>query len=409
MAVVHEKVIHHVLVAALFFLMSGTGHARQYDPMNLRTIESALSRNGFENVAVFEDSLDLMVAYENRIYRYEVRAALEVLRHASAFKTTQTRCVLIPQRRGIPVAAIIADLQACRLGTGGKMVEPCVVDVAMSAEPYWAKLKHNPGANPAAGKIDVLVHPQFRAQFGNLVNTVESQVNLAPAVSTSLWKGMSLSGQWIFPLQNELGYEGDFSRPGLLTVNQTVRLPRNAFVSGTAGYFTQHRYGTDLEVSKYWRNGRWATGVNIGCTGFAAYLKGVWYYSNMDTWTGFLFGQYRFPGLDFTVKATYGKFVYRDRGFRFDVIRQFGEVRVGFFTLKTTGGRNGGFSFSIPIFPSKRLAPARIRISPAMAFPWSYWYSGFTDTGIQYETANSVDEFIRDANPDFMLNQFKRH
>ncbi len=258
-------------------------------------------------------------------------------------------------------------------------------------------------------KLDVFVHPQFNAQFGNYINTVESQINLAPAVSTTLWKGMFLSAQWIFPLQNELGYEGDFARPGLLTLNQTVRLPYNTFLSGTAGYFTQHRYGADLEVKKFWRNGRWAVGVNMGYTGFAAYLKGVWYWSDMDTWTGFLYGEYRFPKLDFTIKATCGKFIYRDKGLRLDAFRQFGEVTVGFFTIKTTRGRNGGFSISIPIFPPKRLSPSRIRISPALYFPWSYRYTGFADYGMQYATGSSVDEFIRGYHPDFLRNQFEGH
>jgi hypothetical protein len=106
------------------------------------------------------------------------------------------------------------------------------------------------------------------------------------------------------------------------------------------------------------------------------------------------------------LKATWGKFIYHDKGVRLDVSRQFDEVDVGFFILRTGEGRNGGFSFSIPIFPSKRLSPGRVRISPAPYFPWSYWYKGMTDYGLQYQTQNNVDGFFKKLNPDFVKSQF---
>jgi hypothetical protein len=263
--------------------------------------------------------------------------------------------------------------------------------------------------NSSFMKMDVFVHPQFRAQFGNFVDAVESQINLAPALSCSPWKGMSISAQWIFPIQNELGMEGDHGRPGLLTINQTLRLPFNSFASGTVGYFTQHRYGADLEIKKYWKNGRFAAGANVGYTGFAEYLENVWYYSNVDRWTYFLGGEFRFASLDVVVKASYGKFIYQDTGIRFDVVRQFGEVAVGFFGVKTRDGKNGGFSFNVPLFPSKRLNPKRIRISPALSFPFAYRYKGLPLYGLQYSTANSVDEFMENLNPDFMRNHLRKN
>jgi hypothetical protein len=396
-----------ILFQVLIFGVNGEISA-QNQKSGDQEIQAALNKHGFENVAVYQDNADLIVTYENRIYRFEARAAAEVLRCVAGIDSVHAHFVLIPQKRRIPVAAILVDQHSAQSALDGWSI-PSGTVVTMSVGPYWKKLQDSPQENPSAAKVDITVHPQFKAQFGNYVNTVESQVNLAPAVSTTLWKGMSLSAQWVFPLQNELGYEGDFMRPGLLALNQTVRLPSSTFLSGTAGYFTEHRYGADLEVKKFWRNGRWAAGANVGYTGQAVYLKGTWYWSDMDTWTGFLYGEHRFPEIDFTVKASYGSFIYRDKGCRFDVARQFGEVMAGFFGINTTRGRNGGFFFSVPVFPPKHLPPARIRISPASQIPWSYRYSGFTDYGIQYATGSSVDEFIRDFNPDFLQNQFMRH
>jgi hypothetical protein len=372
-------------------------------------IQSALIRHGFENVAVIQDSASIVVTYENRLYRFEARAIREVLNLVAKEAESSARIVLIPQNRGVPLVAVSVDSNVRSLagyGNSGEGNAPAGIEVTLDVESYWKKLKNRLRVNSSTMKADIFVHPQFIARFGNIHDFIESQINLAPAVETSAWKGMSLSAQWIFPLQNELGYEGDYGRPGCLTLNQTVRLPSNTFISGTLGYFSAHRYGGDLEVKKFWKNGRWAAGVNAGCTAFAAYLKHVWYYSDRADWTYFLSGQYRFSKLDLTLKATWGKFIYHDKGVRLDVSRQFDEVDVGFFILRTGEGRNGGFSFSIPIFPSKRLSPGRVRISPAPYFPWSYWYKGMTDYGLQYQTQNNVDGFFKKLNPDFVKSQF---
>ena len=245
-------------------------------------------------------------------------------------------------------------------------------------------------------QVDVLFHPQFKAQFGNFDDPigVESQVNLAPEVRAALWKGMTVSGQLIIPLQNELEEEGNHWRPGLLTVSQFLRLPRDTFASATLGYFTRHRYGGDLEVRKYFANRRCAIGANLGYTGYALYREGIWYYSGVDLLTTFLNAGYWFPRFDLTLTATYGKFLYGDKGWRFDILRRFGEVDIGFFALTTETGSNGGFNFSIP-FPRKSLSVGPVRIGPAKEFPWEYRYKGLPNNGIRYKTGSSVDELER--------------
>jgi len=80
-------------------------------------------------------------------------------------------------------------------------------------------------------------------------------------------------------------------------------------------------------------------------------------------------------------------------------------VEIGFFALKTERGSNGGFNFSIPIFPPKYLPTGRIRISPAKAFPWEYRYRGLPKGGIQYKTGNNLDGFMKRLNTDYIKNQ----
>jgi len=310
-------------------------------------ILTVLTEEGFENVAVSCKADSIFITYENRVYRYEIMGIKELMNLVSEFIDKHTILVLIPQSHGIPIVALIMNSKD--FVNASQENEPAEVfvkdiEVTYDYEKYRDELKNKRMINPSTLKFDIVVYPQFHAQFGNYDDPVESQINLAPALTTSLWKGMSLFMQWIIPLQNELGGEGDQGRPGLLTLNQVIRIPNNTFISTTLGYFTQHRYGLDIETKSFFVNGRLSLGTNVGCTGYALFMNRTWYYSDIEYWTYFINCGYRFPEIDFSIKATYGKFLYEDKGWRFDVIRQFGEIDIGFFMIKTTGVINGGFN-----------------------------------------------------------------
>jgi hypothetical protein len=378
-----------------------------------KAIQTALIANGFENVAVCVDTnVDInrvIVTYENRIYRHEIRAFQKILVIVSPFINNPTHLVVIPQNRGISLVALELDLNMSQVIIHEKETSENIsysnIKVSLDVGSYLKSINNLPTLNSSTMKFDIIVHPQFRALFGNYANPIRTQINLAPMLSTSLWKGMSLSAQWILPIQDKLNDEGKYGEPGLLTLNQTARLPYNAFVSATAGHFTDQRYGIDVEVKKFWGNGKWAIGADIGYTGLASYFNNIWYYSDIDIWTWFLSGEYRFSKLDLIVKSMYGLFLYQDKGWRFDVIRQFGEVDIGIFFLKTNYGHNGGFTFSIPIFPSKYMPTIPLRISPSKEFPWEYRYKGLPNSGIQYKTGNDIDDFVKKLDPDFTKNQ----
>ena len=150
------------------------------------------------------------------------------------------------------------------------------------------------------------------------------------------------------------------------------------------------------------------SGANLGYTGFAEYRKGIFYYADLDALTPLFYAEYRMRKYDLGLRATYGRFLHEDTGVRFDLLRQFGEVEIGFFALKTERGSDGGFNFSIPIFPSKYLPTGRIRISPAQAFPWEYRYRGLPRGGRRYNTGNRIDAFLKRLNPDYIKNQIAK-
>ncbi len=374
----------------------------------VETLTYNLAENGFENVAVISEDGRVIVGYENRIYRYEIRAIKEVMAILSPIVEGNANIILIPENRRIPMVAIIIPANQYRSFLSGNISSEklaSTIDVSLEVDSLWQKIKAVPKANTSAYKFDMVVHPQFKAQLGNYDDPVKTQINLAPEINTALWQGMSLSAQLIIPLQNELSEEGDRWRPGLVTINQSFRLPYHTLVSTTLGCFTQHRYGVDLEIRRYFANGRWSVGANIGYTGYASYRKRGWYYSDVDLLTAFFNVEYRFAHLGLNLRATYGRFLYQDQGWRFDILRQFGEVDIGFFVLKTQTGRNVGFNLSIPILPPKYLPTGLVRIRPAEAFLWEYRAKGLPNDGIRYKTGNSIDLFMKRLNPDYIKNQ----
>jgi hypothetical protein len=377
-------------------------------------IKSGLAEKGFEDVRVVLEGGRVIVTSKSKTYQDGVEATREVM--ASLLSGAKeklngrqkTNVTLISQRRKIPIVAIsIPENEYLSLlnsrSPGRELITN--VDVSLNVGSAWKRTRKVRKAKSSLWKLDIIIHPQFKANFGDYSDPVKAQVNLAPRMTTTLWKGMSISAQVIIPLYNELGELGEYWRPGFLTLNQTLRLPLDTFASATLGYFTQDRYGGDLEVRKYFADGRFSIGANAGYTGFASYLKGVWYYTNIDHLTGSIDARYRISRFNLSLGATYGRFLYKDEGWRFDVFRRFGETGIGFFALKTRGATNGGFSLSIPIFPSRYLPAGRIRVSPAKEFQWEYRYKTLPKKGIQYNTGNRIDDFMKGFEPSYVKNQ----
>lgn len=405
-----SEAIRDVMVFTTLFALSSA-----FDEGSLaKKLEQHLTEKGFEDVRVALEGGRVIITSKNRTYQDGVEATREVM--ASLLSVAEDKqngrqrinVTLISQSRRIPVVAISIpeNEYLSLLNTKSPAEEPIPnVDVSLDVGSAWKKTRKTRKAKSSLWKLDIIIHPQFKANFGDYNDPVEAQANLAPRITTALWKGMSISAQVIIPLYNELGELGEYWRPGLLTVNQTLRLPLGTFASATAGYFTRDRYGGDLEVRKYFADGRLSIGANAGYTGFASYFKGVWYYTNIDHLTGSIDARYRISRFNLSLGATYGRFLYKDEGWRFDVFRRFGETGIGFFALKTRGATNGGFSLSIPIFPSRYLPAGRIRVSPAKEFQWEYRYKTLPKKGIQYNTGNRIDDFMKGFDPSYVKNQ----
>ena len=163
----------------------------------------------------------------------------------------------------------------------------------------------------------------------------------------------------------------------------------------------------DVQARKYILNGIWSFGARVGYSGFAIHENGRWRYDNPDQLIAFLNAEFQLPPIDLLMRASFGQYLFNDRGARVDLVRRFGEVDFGFFALVTQAGRNGGVAFSLPLFPRKYLPAKRVRIRPARDFSWEYRYRGLQDGALLYSTGNGLDDFVKRLNPNYLRNQLR--
>ncbi|MFP4469447.1 MAG: YjbH domain-containing protein [Bacteroidales bacterium] len=370
-----------------------------------------MTAQGFENVfAQAEADNVLQIRYENRRYRFEPYALARVLEIVGNNFNSPVILHITVLHQTIPMVVVQLPLQAYLEWKSG----------AISLEQFSTKCRFtmdtepNPTqgkpANPSFYKPDLVVIPNWRAQFGDFDRPVQSNINLIPEVNLLLGKGLSVNAQLIIPVQYNFLYDDDEHelRPGNITINQLIRLKDEFFVSATAGFFNLNRAGVNLELKKYFAEGKLAIGTNVGLTRYHSFTgREALPYETSNFLTAFLTAEYRHLAYDLTGRIQAGNFLYNDPGVRFEVLRQFGEVQIGFFALiNTKEDLNGGFNFSIPIPPRKYSRIKYFRIRPSEAFSWEYRAKGFPTSGIMYKTGHQLFDLMLEFNPDYMKKRF---
>jgi len=373
-------------------------------------ISRVVVKNGYENVRVTQRNDTLFIGLENRVWRWEPRAVAGILNQVMPLVDSGASVSVTLLHTGIPVTTVIVsrkqydDLLAGRITSAG--FSDSVVAL-LSDHGYRASVGRLQPENPSFIKFDFSVSPQLKAQFGNYVHPLEIQFNVVPAVQIAFTRGLSFTGQMIFPVYNNLigDTEGKTIRPGLVVLSQTFRLPYQIFTSVSAGYFTRNRYGLEGEARKFWFNGKMSVGASLGYTGRIQVLEGTFTYTPVDVVTWFCDASWRFARQDLTIGAGYGGFIGLDQGWRADVTRRFGEISIGFFAMQTDGILNGGFNFIVPLPPRKYGTKNRVRVRPASYVPWEYRAKGLPSQGRMFTTGSATEEWMFNMNPDYIRKQ----
>jgi len=401
------------IITLLFFFFSFFEILFPQDIGIKQNIINNLANTGFENIRIKYDQEKIIIAFENRVYRFEMDAVKEVLSIVIPKLTGQERIILVPENRKIPVVTIEVSVKDSKdyLSSnisGAEFAEK--LKIISETDRDWQNLINETEFNSSNMKFDITFKPTVAAQFGVYTDPVMWQLNLVPGIKTSFWKGMNVNYELIIPIHNDLLPMEDSVRTGMAVINQTFRLPNSYFLSTSAGYFSNNRYGFDLELKKYLSNGNINVGLNFGITSFASFAYNKFYYSDIFRWTGTISSEFRITEYDLTLGLTLGKFLMGDNSVRFDINREFGEIEIGFFAIRSKSGvSNGGINISVPIFPSKYWKPGFLRVRTAEYFTWSYLVRSNTPDliGLRYNTGNRLNLFMKKLIPSFIKNSFK--
>lgn len=374
-------------------------------------IADVLIKDGYENIKITKYSSILIVAYENRVNRFEVDAFIEVIKKIVPLIDDAEKLILIPLNRKIPIIKISANVadykDFCEKKiTSAQLAKKIETDFNIDEEAEL--IKNAEEFNSSNFNFDLVVKPLVEIQFGPFENPVIPLLGLSPDLRVGFWKGMRMHYEVVVPMYNEFGPRDDSVHTGSVVFNQTFRFPKNLFLSTSFGIFSSDRYGFDLEARKYFLNGDLSLGINYGLTSFISFsgFNRIFYFDKF-TWTGNVGIDFRIQKYDLTLSAMVGKFLLGDTSFRFDINREFGEIEIGFFGIRSsTGITNGGFYFSIPLWPGTYWNPGLVRVRPSENYTFSYIVknNSYELIGRRYYTENRISSFVKKLNPGFIKN-----
>ena len=379
------------------------------------SIVSKLKDFGFDNIIILTDNDVCTLSYENRIFRDEVEAIEKILELTAGDLSAYNKLILVPCNLILPICKIEFELEKYFAFISKKIPRDVFIesiDFSLNADTIFRELKKIERENKSELKTDILIYPTLKTRHGDYEKLLQIQAGLSPTVHTVLSRGISIFAQTIIPIYDNLIDDSNFIRPGILSFNALFRLPSNIFMSTTVGQFAnvdrygikyEHRYGIDWELKKYFAEGIWSLGINMGYTGESSYKDQIWKFNTTNTFTYFINAGYLFERYNLHLAAQYGQFIYEDISLRLDISRQFGEVKIGFYTILSEDMKNGGFNLSIPLFPSKYY-DSFVRILPPRNFKYEYRAKRLPRQGQMYETGYDIEDFFKLLTADYIRN-----
>jgi hypothetical protein len=354
------------------------GHA---DPGNPAELKREKVAQNFENTTL--DTLKGKVFYEQRLYRNPYLGMLEMRR---AVADTNVR-EYIPMFQGVPVGVYRMD----------KKISYRQVDKNEMPRNRFLLSKY---------KFDFWLQPVFAANFGYRAKPLQSNTSVLLQTQLNLLKGLALHAGVLFPITNDLDDRPKKIRPAPIFLNQFLAFG-NHFISASAGYFYNDQYGVNVQYRRQDFAGPWSFGLEGGLTGLYYYAdKGI-YYGNMDHLLVIADASYRLARPDITLKLSGGRYISGDDGGRLDLIRQFTNVEVGLYLMKTTNGTTAGFNFAVPIPPGKILHGKKFRFRTTDEFRWEYNYTRGFRIGERYRTGYQLDQKLRQYHVDYLNRQHR--
>lgn len=366
-----------------------------------------LEAAGFENIRVHTQGRTLILSYENNLYRNKVNALSEVLDKLVSSTYDTLKIVTLVNDLPIIVTQISTDIWKQHKSEGIISSETVrQLKLTYKTDETWKTLLNEMPVNSHVNKVNLVFYPQFFLMNIRLDQIYEIQLNIAPALEVSLWRGMKFTGQVILPIISDFWYgmEGERVRAGFFTLAQEFRIPGNIFGRAVVGKFNAGRYGADLSLTHYLFGGNCYLKANAGYTGEYLYYDKNWLRNEIKTLTWSLKGGYFYKPQNVQLDGSIGRYINGDYGVRGDCTRYWGETAVGFFAMVADGKLNGGFHFTIPI-GSKRLKKDRnFLLRASRYFNWEYNAGTEFYYGQSYKTQPNENRVEHFYNPNLLIN-----
>ena len=339
--------IRYILSILLSFLVFPFSYGQNVDQAVKILIDL-----GFENISYDDTSAERVYVLENAAYRLNgigIAKAIDVISR-NGMPDNEKACRLIFLKNNVPEISLLFN------PTKEDSAQDCKVsewEVSYDLGDDWRKVTRGKKMNSSLYKVDIVVYPELSLK--NLIITQIYQVlfNLSPAIEVSLWNGMKLTAQVVFPVYNDgFGVYAGKVHPGFITVEQTVRLPYNIWSTLTLGMFNAGRYGGEVSFFHPFKDERFSVEGAIGLTSTYYWNKFELVYGTKKRLTWNVGGSFYWPryNLQFTGKVE--QYLLGERGVRVDVIRHFRYCSIGFYAMKAKDIRsNGGFRFQVALPP----------------------------------------------------------
>ncbi len=375
-------------------------------------IVEVLQNAGFENIKVLKEDSAVYVSYENSVYRWNVKGIAVVLDSIAAHTESESVLNVVLLNIGVPQVVIStksSDWVQFRNENLTASEYEKKISVSYETGFFWNKLNSQPSANKPYWKPDLVLYPQLKLTNIYLDRMYDVQINLAPALEFSLWKGAKATMQWVFPIVNSertYGVEDSYIHPGFVTLSQQFQLCNRLYTNVVVGLFNSKRAGVDW-VTNYHLSQSVSLRAELASTG-GTYMgePKYWSFGRWQRITWSLGGSYFNEYFQVQLKGAVQKFIAGDTGARVDLVRMFGEVGVGFYGLVTEGEKDAGFNVAIPLPGSKRTRwKNQFRVMLPKYFDWEYGVSNKSVTGSFFETKpdeNNVEHFF---NPVYLKSQ----
>jgi hypothetical protein len=360
-------------------------------PVFLDQLSDRFLKAGFPDAAAIITGAQLQIVFTRSRFRPGAPSVLKLVKVIGTLPNDTIGSILITVNdRSIP-------LYSFAIPVVNRQPFPELSCFFISHLPEQPTSLQKTSARHANYSLVLSVDPQFRFAFGANPDPVQVQINIMPSLSAQLWRGSLLRFQYIIPLWNELDIpEEDWARPGLITFSQNLRFGKGFFTHLHVGYFTNYRYGAQLQVGKFLWKDRLFVGASLGNTGYASWPRRLnvempqpgWEVSEAGYLDYSLTAGWRWDRYHLQMLALYGRGLNDQNFISLAVARQFGQTTVEIFAQHLDKLSNYGVRLHVPIPFYRKFIGRRLAIQ-------SGDFLGFRFNGTQnYLNSYQFDQFF---------------